>query len=189
MSVLAAHRFSALDYHRMIETGVLSARARVELLDGQIVDMSPIGPLHGGVTNYLNQYFNQRANQRFLVVTQNPVRLDDHSEPQPDLMLCLPARDYFRARHPVPAEVFLLVEVADTTLAYDQGQKLAAYARACVKEVWIVNLTDLTVEVYREPMDGRYESETVVHMGEAASPLTFPDLKIDVQAMLGGKGG
>src|SRR5580658_5182143 len=107
----AKHRFSVKEYYRMAETGVLRPDARDELLDGQIVDMSPIGPFHGGVTKFLNQVFAAAAKGRWTTSVQDPVRLDDHSEPEPDLMLLKPAPDFYRSRHPLPAEVFLLVEI------------------------------------------------------------------------------
>jgi Uma2 family endonuclease len=114
------HRFSVNDYYRMAETGLLRPDARVELLDGQIVDMSPIRPFHGGVVNYLTEFF----------VTTAKGRSDDYSEPEPDVMLLRRSPDYYRDRHPGPADVYLLVEVADSSLERDQGEKLPAYARA-----------------------------------------------------------
>ncbi len=178
------HRFSVVDYHRMAESGVLPAGARVELLDGQILDMSPIGPFHGGVTNFLNQTFATEARGRWLVSVQNPVRLDDHSEPQPDLLLLRPAADFYRRRHPQPEDVLLLVEVSDTTIGTDQEEKLPAYGRAGIPEVWLVNLNDLTVEVYREPHFTGYATKTVLRRGEVARPTACPEVGIDVAELL-----
>src|SRR5207247_532886 len=124
MLVRAQHRFSVAEYYRMAETGILHPDARVELLDGKIIDMSPIGPFHGGAVNRLIRLFSQLSNERWLVSAQNPVHLDEYSEPQPDLMLLKPSPDDYTSRHPVPEDVFLLIEVADTTLAYDLEQKL-----------------------------------------------------------------
>ena len=168
----------------MAETGVLRPGARVELLDGRIIDMSPIGPFHGGVTNYLNQVFTAAARGRWVISVQNPVHLDDHSEPQPDLMLVKPVADFYRKRHPQPADVFLLIEVSDSTLAADQENKLPAYGRAGVPEVWLVNLNELTVEIYREPHFAGYGSKTVLHPGDQAAPLAFPDVVVDVGELL-----
>jgi Uma2 family endonuclease len=180
MSVLARHRFSTEDYYRMARTGVLKPDARVELLDGEIIDMAPIGPLHGGGTNYLNEHFTARARGRYLVAIQNPVHLDQHSAPQPDLMLLKRATDYYRSRHPRPEDVFLLIEVADTSLAYDRERKLPAYARAGITEVWIVNLEAKTFEVNREPHLAGYHSSVVLRVGEQARPVAFPDLSVDL---------
>lgn len=184
MQVQSKHRFSVRDYYRMAETGVLRPDARVELLNGQIIDMSPIGPFHGGVTNFLTEIFTAASKGRWRTAVQNPVRLDDHSEPQPDLALLKPSPDFYRRRHPAPADVFLLVEVFDTSLENDQEEKLPAYGRAGIPEVWIVNLTDPTVEIYREPHYTGYGSRTVLRAGDTAKPLAFPDVAVDVAELL-----
>ena len=168
----------------MAETGVLRPDARVELLDGRIIDMSPIGPFHGGVTNYLVETFTAASRGRWRTSVQNPLHLDEHSEPQPDLMLLKPAADYYRNRHPLPADVFLLVEVSDTTLELDREEKLPAYGRAGVAEVWIVDLNHAAIEVYRQPHFTGYASKTVLRTGEQAKPLAFPDAVVDVAELL-----
>jgi hypothetical protein len=184
MHLATKHRFTVGQYYRMAETGVLAPDARVELLDGEIIDMSPIGPPHGGITNRLTRFFVRRARGRWLVAVQNPVRLDEHSEPQPDLMLLKPAPDDYTSRHPRPEDVLLLIEVADTSLGYDRNEKLPAYGRAGLPEVWIVNLQDENLELYREPNPAGYASTTVVRPGETACPLAFPDAAVDVAALL-----
>lgn len=184
MFVQSKHRFTVKEYYRMVETGVLPPDARVELLNGEIIDMSPIGPFHGGVTNYLNRFFSAAARDRWVVSIQNPVRLEVHSEPQPDLMLLKPAPDFYRKRHPQPDDVFLLVEVSDSTVEFDQAEKLPAYGRAGVPEVWLVNLNELTIEVYREPNFTGYASKTVLRSGQQASPAAFPEVAVDVAELL-----
>ena len=168
----------------MAETGVLKPDARVELLDGEILDMSPIGPLHGGITKYLNQVLTASAKGRWLVAVQDPLHLDEHSEPQPDLMLLRPAEDFYRARHPRPEDVYLVIEVAESSLDYDRGRKLAAYGRAGVREAWVVNLMDAVLEVYREPHLAGYSSTSLLRAGDQAHPATFPDLTVDIEALL-----
>ena len=168
----------------MAETGVLRPDARVELLDGRIIDMSPIGPFHGGLVKRLSRIFNLKAKGRWIVSTQDPVRLDDHSEPEPDVMLLKPAADDYTGRHPQPDDVFLLIEVSDTTLEFDLGEKLPAYGRAGIAEVWIVNLNDATIEVYREPNFTGFGSKSVLRAGDLAKPLAFPDVTIDVDELL-----
>jgi Uma2 family endonuclease len=184
MHLLAAHRFTVEEYHRMAETGVLKPDAQVELVRGQIVDMSPIGPYHGGVTKRLIRLFTRLSENRWLVSAQDPVRLDAHSEPQPDLMLLRPAPDDYTSRHPTPADVFLLVEVADSTVPYDRGEKLAAYGGAGVPEVWLINLPERAFEIHRDPHYTGYSSITIVREGEVASPRAFPDVEIDVASVL-----
>jgi Uma2 family endonuclease len=184
MSVQAKHRFNVKEYYRMAETGVLHADARVELLNGQIIDRSPIGPFHGGVVKHLIDLFTQKANGRWLVCAQDPVRLDDHSEPEPDLMLLKRAADFYTSRHPKPEDVLLLIEVSDTTLELDRTEKLPAYGRAGIAEAWIVNLNEQTIEVYREPHFTGYASKTVLRAGSQAVPQAFPDVAVDVAELL-----
>jgi len=184
MPVLTKHRFTTEEYYRMGETGVIKPDARVELLDGEIIDMMPIGPFHGGVTKRLNHYFARLGKGRWLVAVQDPVHLDKHSEPQPDLMLLKPVPGDYTDRHPGPADVFLLIEVADTSLAYDCQDKLPAYGRAGISEVWIVNLEDQSVELYREPHMAGYGSTMVLRTGQKATPLAFSDVAVDVAELL-----
>lgn len=183
MMVQSPTRVSVDDYYRMAATGELSPEARVELLDGSIIDMAPIGSFHGGMTNYLTNLFAKACHDRWVLSVQNPVRLDAYSEPQPDLMLLHPAADFYQGRHPGPSEVFLLVEVADSSLTKDRELKLPAYARAGIPEVWIVNLADLALEIYREPHFTGYGVKTILHPGEQARPLAFPEVIVEVRAM------
>jgi Uma2 family endonuclease len=184
MQVAVKHRFTVGDYHRLGQAGVLRPGARVELLDGEIIDRSPIGPPHGGVVNRLLRLFARISPGRFLVSVQNPLRLDEHSEPQPDLMLLRPAPDDYTTDHPGPEDVLLLIEVAETSLEFDRGEKLSAYARAGVVEVWIVNLTDGTIEVFRQPGPAGYASTTLLRPGDIARPLASPDAAVDVAELL-----
>jgi len=168
----------------MAETGILPTTARVELLNGEIIDMSPIGPFHGGVAKYLTQVFTAAAKGCWVTAIQNPIHLDDHSEPEPDFVLLKPAQDYYRRRHPWPEDIYLLVEISDTSLESDQEQKLPAYGRVGVPEVWIVNLNELVVEVYREPHFNGYGSKAILLAGDEAKPLAFPDVAIVVAELL-----
>jgi len=184
MNAPTLHRFSAGEYHRLAETGILSREARVELIDGAIHDMSPIGPLHSGIVNRLNRFFQLQAKKRWIVSSQNPVGLDNYSEPQPDLLLLKPAPDDYVSHHPTPDDVFLLIEVADSSLDFDRGKKLQVYARAGIAEFWIVNLPDSAIEIYREPHFTGYEKKTVVRAGEPAIPSAFPNVAVDVAELL-----
>ena len=168
----------------MAETGLLTPDDRVELLDGEIIDASPIGPFHGGATKYLIDHFNQAANGRWLLAVQDPIHLEDYSEPQPDLMLLRRTPHFYRNSHPVPADVFLLIEVADASLGYDREKKLPAYGRARIPEVWIINLLDQSIEVYRDPHLTDYACRTVLYVGDKASPLAFPDAAVDVGELM-----
>ena len=182
--VQTPHRFSVNDYYRMAETGVFRPEARVELLDGRIIDRSPIGPFHGGLVNRLSRFFHLKAKGRWTVSTQNPLRLDDYSEPEPDIMLLKPAVDDYTTRHPQPNDVLLLIEVSDATLDYDREEKLPAYGRAGVSEVWIVNLNEKIVEAYRDPNFTGYASRAIFRIGDQVTPQAFPDVGLDISELL-----
>jgi Uma2 family endonuclease len=184
MSVRVHHRFTVEDYYRMAEVGVIARGARVELLDGQLVDMMPIGPFHSGVVDRLVELFSEQNQQRWSVRAQNPLRLDKHSEPQPDVMLLKRRADSYTRNHPVPDDVFLIIEVADSSLDLDQCEKLPVYGKAGIPEVWIVNLPERHIEVYREPHFAGYAKADIIREGENASPSAFPDVQVSVAALL-----
>jgi Uma2 family endonuclease len=184
MVVQTKHRFSVKEFYRMAETGVLRPDAHVELLNGEIIDISPIGPFHGGLVKRLSRIFNLKAKGRWIVSTQDPLHLEDHSEPEPGVMLLKLAPDDYTSRHPQPDDVFLLIDVSDTTLDFDRAEKLPAYARAGVAEVWIVNLIDAMIEVYREPHFTGYGGKTLVRAGDTIAPLAFLDAAVDVAELL-----
>lgn len=168
----------------MAETGVLRPDARVELLNGRIFDLSPIGPFHGGLINRLIRIYSKLSNGRWQTSAQNPLRMDDHSEPEPDFMLLKPSVDDYTSRHPQPEDVYLLIEVSATTLDFDREEKLPAYGRAGVAEVWIVALNNATIEVYRDPHFTGYGSKTVLHTADHAAPQVFPDALVSVAELL-----
>lgn len=180
-------RFDVDAYHRMAETGILAAKDRVELIDGEIVEMAPIGSAHGGMTNRMTRLVAQAvADGRVLASVQSPLRLDPFNEPQPDLMLLRPRADDYTTSHPTAADVLLLVEIADSSLAFDRGAKLALYARHAVPEVWIVDLPGRAVEVYRGPGPDGYAERRRLTAGVAAPTLTLAlGIEIDVAALLG----
>ena len=180
----AKEHISVEEYYRMAETGELDPDARVELIDGQIYDMSPIGPFHGGVTDFLNQLFVLAAKDRWVTRVQNPTRLHNFSEPQPDLMLLKPSANFYRKGHPGPVDVFLLVEISDSSLDKDRNIKLPGYARAGIAEVWIVKLNEQTIEVDRQPHFAGYGSKVILGAGDKASPQAFPDVSLDVAELL-----
>lgn len=184
MSVVTTHRFTVTEFYRMAETGLLGPDARVELLDGEIIDMMPIGPFHAGTTNRLAKLFIQLSKDRWHTSIQTPVRLSEHSEPISDVMLLKPLAGEYTSRHPRPEDVLLLIEVADSTLAYDREKKLPAYGRVGIPEVWIINLSERAVEVYREPQFLGYGLKAVLREGDQAAPQAFADAVIDVKTLL-----
>jgi Uma2 family endonuclease len=152
------HRLTLAEYHRLGEAGVLGEADRVELIEGQLVDMSPIGTRHALAVDALNEGLVTAVAGRAGVRVQNPVDLNDRTEVQPDIALVRRPWQGYPAAHPGPIDIFLLIEVADTSLQTDRGAKLELYARAGIREFWIVDLTTDGVLVYRTPGDGRYES-------------------------------
>ncbi len=178
------HRFTVEQYHRLAEAGVLHEDDRVELLNGVIVNMMPIGPFHGGSVKRLNHHFERLSRGRWLTGVQDPVHLGEHDEPQPDLLLLRPRDDFYNSKHPQPADVFLLIEVADSTLLTDREDKLPIYARAGIPEVWIVNLSERIVETYGAPVAGAYTQARRIRPGEPLAPAAFPDATIDTAALL-----
>jgi Uma2 family endonuclease len=179
------HRFDVDDYYRMAAVGILGPKDRVELIEGEVVDMAPIGSAHGGRVNRFNRLVARVvADGRVLASVQSPLRLDRHNEPQPDLMLLRPRADDYTSSHPTAADVLLLVEVADSSLAYDRGPKLALYARHGVPEVWLIDLVNHAVEICREPGPGGYAQRRRLTDGEA-TPALVPGLAIDMAALLG----
>lgn len=179
----ARHRLDVDAYYKMAEAGILTRAHRVELIDGEIIDLNAIGSPHAAVTNRLARLLNRTvADATALVSVQSPLRLDTFNEPEPDLMLLRPRADEYRASHPSAADVLLLIEVSDSSLAYDRGTKLALYARFGVPEVWIVDLAGAAVEVYRQSKDGAYSSRERRTSGMLA-PSLVPGVAIDVAAL------
>lgn len=183
-TALATYRFSVEEFNKLGEVGIFSKSDRVELLDGEIVLMSPIGRNHGAVVMRLSFFFSDKLRGRALLSPQLPAVLDDYSEPLPDIMLLRPKADFYTSGHPRAEDIFLLVEVSDTSLAYDRGRKLRKYAEAGVGEVWIVNVKAQRIEQHRAPSDGEYsvsENKEREEIGIAA----FPDVLFKVEELIG----
>ena len=178
------HRLDVDAYYKMAEAGILTRADRVELIDGEIIDLNAIGSPHAGKTNRLARFFAQAAaDGRVLTSVQNPLRLDAYNEPEPDFLLLRPRADDYQASHPGAADVLLLVEVSDSSLAYDRGRKLALYAKFKVPEVWIIDIAGSSVEIYRQPQDGAYSSVERRSSGMLA-PGFVPGAAINVAALL-----
>ncbi len=178
-------RFTVEEYHRMGEAGILHEDDRVELIDGEIIEMSPIGKRHAACVKRLNALLSRLLGQRAIVGVQDPLQLSNYSEPQPDITVLKFRDDYYAERHPMPEDTLLLIEVADTTLAYDRGIKLPRYASTGVPEVWIVNLPDEVIEVYRQPGASGYEGTQLARRGEALALPGMADARVRVEDILG----
>jgi Uma2 family endonuclease len=178
------HRLTAKEFHRMAEAGILHENDRIELVEGELIDMAPIGGNHAGIVAQLNAWLTGAAAGRYIVFPQNSLALSEHSEPQPDLTLLKPRDDYYRSALPTPSDVLLLIEVSDTTVEFDRNTKAPLYARSGIPEVWLVNLRDQVVEVLREPTAQGYVRNTRVVRGQRLASLAFPDLVLPVDDLL-----
>jgi Uma2 family endonuclease len=178
------HRFTAAAYYQMLRTGILHEDDRVELLGGQVVQMSPSGPLHAATTDRLGDRLAAATAGRALVRRQNPLDLGEWDAPEPDVAVVRPRADYYAGGHPTAADVLLAVEVADSSLAYDQWTKAALYAAAGVREVWVVNLPERALEVYRAPGPSGYQDRQTHQRGARVAPLAFPELRLAVADLL-----
>ncbi len=176
-------RFTVEEYCAMVETGILAEAERIELLDGEIFVMPPIGTPHEDGTTRLSSGLIYRLYGRAWVRVQNSVKLDDYGLPEPDIAVVRLRDDYHRERA-TPADVLLLIEVADTSLEYDREVKLPRYAAAGIPEVWIVNLRTRQVEAYHDPRDGAYQGRRVIGADGSISPRAFPDVVLNVADFL-----
>ena len=172
------------EYHRMGEVGILHEDDRVELIEGELVAMTPIGSNHSGTINTLTRALVMAVGDRGVVAVQNPVQLDDLSEPQPDFSILRPRSDDYRRATPRPDEVLLIIEVADSSLAYDRAIKRALYARHGIPEFWIVNLQANNVEVCRMPAGEAYTDISTVERDGTLEPQLLPGAAIPAAVLL-----
>ena len=179
------HRFTVDEYEALGRLEEFCGGPRLELIEGEIVEMTPIGPDHAGDVMWLHAELMPRLGGRAVIRVQNPLRLGDLSEPEPDLTVLVPPLDRYRRRHPMAEDVLLLVEVSNSSLRFDRATKVPLYARHGVAEVWIVDLTGETVEVYRQPSPEGYSTVDRRGRGESVSPATFPDIELSVDELLG----
>jgi Uma2 family endonuclease len=178
-------RFTAEEYHRMVEAGLLGEDDRVELLEGEIWQMSPIGSRHAAALRRLRRLLSPlEARGRCLMAIQDPVRLDAFSEPQPDLALLKPREDLYREAHPGPEDVLLLVEVAESSKAHDLERKVPLYARHGIPEVWVLDLGERALHLFRHPSPQGYREASLLKPGDRVSPLAFPEVSLEVESLL-----
>jgi len=177
--------FTTDEYHRMATAGILAEDDRVELIEGEIIRMSPIGSPHASSVDRLTSLLTRRLGRRAIVRVQGPVVLDRRSEPQPDVTVLKPREDFYATEHPGPKDVLLLIEVADTSGGYDRGTKLPLYARAGIREVWIVDVVERTLEVYRQPTLRTYRERLEPSHKQTVSPVAFPRTTLRVSEIVG----
>jgi Uma2 family endonuclease len=173
------HRLTVGDYHRMGEVGIFHEDSRVELIEGEINEMPPIGSTHAGTVGYLDRVLNRAIGEHAMVWPQNPIILDDHSEPQPDFVLLRPRGDFYMDSHPRPEDVLLIVEVSDSTLRYDHRIKIPLYARFGIPEVWLIDVEHKKLNLFRSPSKGAYRS-IVEAAPLVVTPQRLPDVTVDL---------
>lgn len=183
-TTLTTRRFTVDEYYRMAEIGILRHGERVELIEGEIVRMEPIGSRHAACVTRLNHRFARALEDRVGVRVQLPVRLDDFSEPEPDIALVRSRPDFYADAHPGPDHVLLVVEVSETTVSFDTGRKAALYAESGIREYWVVDLPADAIVVHRDPEGPSYVSVERHHRGAVLRALAFPELEVPVDSVL-----
>ncbi|MFO1430795.1 MAG: Uma2 family endonuclease [Candidatus Competibacteraceae bacterium] len=170
------HKLTVNDYHQIAEAGILTADDRVELIEGELIDMAPIGSPHADYVDRLAELLISQVHGKFRVRIQNPIQLDNYSEPEPDVVI---AKDRsYREAHPGPQDILLLIEVADTTLKYDRNIKIPLYARSGIPEVWLIDIQNQRLEIHRQPSQEGYRQILLPASNEAVSPLLVDGVSI-----------
>ncbi len=178
------HLINIAEWRKLGDANIFRPDSRLELLGGEIFELALIGPNHASRVKRLIKLFSSLIADRAIVAVQDPVQLGEFSEPQPDLMLLRPAVDFYERKHPAPADVFLLVEVADNSIEFDRNQKLALYAAHGIPEYWLLNLNNQCLEVYRDPHGQSYANKSVLLRGGSVSLLQLTDITIELNDIL-----
>ena len=170
-------------YQQMGEKGLLTQEDRVQLIEGEILEMPPVGTRHGSVTGRLDRWLNRTVGDAAIVRLSDPVNLGQYSQPQPDLTLLKPRADDYVASHPGPGDVLLLVEVSDTTLEFDQGRKLELYARFAISEYWVIDVNRRSIDAYSNPANGGFRGAVKFRVQDTISPRAFPQVRTVVKEL------
>jgi len=174
------HRFTVQEYYQLAEAGVLGEGHHVELIEGELIDMPPIGTVHAGWVGRLTGFFARKIPQDVAIHVQNPLYLDDNNEPEPDLTLLAPREQSYLDAHPGAKDVLLLIEVADSFLAYDRDEKIPLYARQGVIESWLFDATNHALTIYRKPADSGYREIYRPRMDEHIALVALPEVIVDL---------
>lgn len=182
---VSRHLLTVDDYHRMGEAGILREGDRVELIEGELIEMAPISSEHAACVNAINRLLILALGDRAIVAPQNPVRLDRRNEPQPDFAVLKPQPHHYRSELPMPNDVLLIIEVATSSLVYDRSVKLALYARHGIPEIWIVDLASQVLEVFRRPAGERYQSSARIGRSGSVDIEALPGVHIAADPIFG----
>jgi len=178
-------RFKVDDYYRMIELGMLKDYEKAEIIEGELIRQTPIGNKHAACVEKLNEFLRDKLGKSVSIRNQQPIKVGDYNEPQPDLAVVKRRDDFYGNGKPTGDDCFLLIEVSDSTLDYDRNKKLPLYAEAKIPEFWLVNLQNNTVEVHTEPRESVYSLIRVLRRGETIKSESVPNLEIEVDKILG----
>lgn len=187
LASLPHRKFSVDDYHRFIEMGIFKPEERLELWEGEFVEMSPIGKRHAGCVDSLSEMLKDFLNRQAIVRTQNPIVLNDFSEPQPDVCLLKRRDDFYRLISATAQDVYLAMEVSDSTVKYDRDIKFPKYAENGIAESWLIDLENDRIEIHTQPTKNGYKLVKILHRGDIAESTIFEEIKIAVDDILGSK--
>jgi Uma2 family endonuclease len=182
---ITRHRINAEQFHKMAEVGMFMPGERVELIEGEIIDMAPIGSFHCGNVGWLTQGFTDAVHSNAIVWVQNALRLSPIVEVYPDLALLKPRKDFYRHAHPGPDDTLLVVEVADSSAAFDRGVKAELYARHGIPEYWIVDIPARSIRFHRAPLEGRYTDITATETPGSTSVPGLAEVSVDLTHAFG----
>ncbi|MEJ0036787.1 MAG: Uma2 family endonuclease [Gammaproteobacteria bacterium] len=177
------HRITVDEYYRMAEVGLLAPDARVELIDGEIIDMPPIGNPHMATVDRLAELLIRALNGRAIVRCQGAVQLGDYSAPQPDFVLLAPREDYYASRRAISSDTLLTIEVSDTTLRYDSGRKMSLYARHNVPELWVIDVPKARIHLFRRPSGNEYLEASILEAPDALSIERLPGIVVELSSI------
>lgn len=176
--------FTVNDYYRMAEAGIFAEDARLELVNGEVIEMTPIGSRHAACVKKLTELLYNSLSKKVQIGVQDPILLNDFTEVRPDISLLRRKKDFYAKRHPNANEVYLVIEIADTSITYDRSIKLPLYAQAGIAEIWIIDLQNEVVEISSDPDGGDFLKKTIYKTGESVRSNIFPELIIPVNEIL-----
>jgi len=177
------YRFTVKDFHKLAETGILQETNKIELITGELINMSPIGSAHAGTVDKIVALLVRKINDKAIVRCQNPIILDDYSEPEPDIALVKFSKNFYTDNHPLPQDVLLVIEIADTSIRYDREIKIPLYAKADIPEVWLIDLNQKQLEIYTQPYEQSYRTIHLPHLTEKITAQLLPEVELSVSEL------
>ncbi|MBI5206656.1 MAG: Uma2 family endonuclease [Candidatus Firestonebacteria bacterium] len=184
-SILQIHRFTINEYYHLAKAGILQEDDNVELIEGRIIDMTPIGSKHASCVKRIMELLINRLQKKATIGVQDPIDLNEQTELEPDITILIKRADFYAEHHPRPEDVLLIIEVADSSLEYDKTVKIPLYAKANIQEVWLINLIENIIEIYRNPSQIGYKFYEKASKEDTIFPLCFPDINIKASEIVG----